>query len=88
VVRLGLRKTLFYLILPMAVTGFLSFLLFTLNHQFPLTRIWINSIPFILLIIVTWTMQRRKSILYYLAVIDGLMLIKAACGIMGVLLLN
>jgi hypothetical protein len=88
VVRLGLRKTLFYLILPMAVTGFLSFLLFTLNHQFPLTRIWINSIPFILLIIVTWSMQRRKSILYYLAVIDGLMLIKAACGIIGVLLLN
>jgi hypothetical protein len=31
-------------------------------------------------------MQRRKSILYYLAVIDGLMLIKAACGIIGVLL--
>jgi len=88
VVRLGLRKTLYYIILPMAIMGFLSFLLFTFNHHFALTRIWINSIPFILLIIVTWSMQRRKSILYYLAVIDGLMLIKAACGIIGVLVLK
>jgi 4-hydroxybenzoate polyprenyltransferase len=88
VVRLGLRKTLFYIILPMAIAGFLSFLLFTVNHHFPLIRILINSIPFIMLIIVTWSMQRRKSILYYLAVIDGLLLIKAACGIIGVLVLK
>ncbi len=88
VVRLGLRKTLFYIILPMAVAGFLSFLLFTVNNHFPLIRILINSIPFIMLLIVTWSMQRRKSILYYLAVIDGLLLIKAACGIIGVLVLK
>lgn len=88
VVRLGLRKTLFFIILPMALMGFFSYLLFTLNRHFPLIRILINSIPFILLIIVTWSMQRRKSILYYLAVIDGLMLIKATCGIIGMLLLK
>lgn len=86
VVQLGLRKTLFYIILPMSIMGFISFIGFTLYRELPLTRILINSIPFILLIIVTWSMQRRKSILYYLAVIDGLMLIKAACGIIGVLL--
>jgi 4-hydroxybenzoate polyprenyltransferase len=85
VVRLGLRKTLFYIILPLSILGFISFILFTLYRQLPLPRILINSIPFIMLIIVTWSMQRRKSILYYLAVIDGLMLIKAACGIIGVL---
>ena len=85
VVRLGLRKTLYYIILPMSLLGFLSFISFTIFRDLPLSRILINSIPFILLIIVTWSMQRRKSILYYLAVIDGLMLIKAACGIIGVL---
>lgn len=85
VVRLGLRKTLFYIILPLSILGFISFILFTLYRHLPLPRILINSIPFIMLIIVTWSMQRRKSILYYLAVIDGLMLIKAACGIIGVL---
>lgn len=85
VVRLGLRKTLFYIILPLSILGFISFILFTLYRHLPLPRILINSIPFLMLIIVTWSMQRRKSILYYLAVIDGLMLIKAACGIIGVL---
>ena len=85
VVRLGLRKTLFYIILPLSILGFISFILFTLYRHLPIPRILINSIPFIMLIIVTWSMQRRKSILYYLAVIDGLMLIKAACGIIGVL---
>lgn len=86
VVQLGLRKTLYFIIAPLSLIGFSSFLLFTLNHHFQVLRICVNSIPFILLIIVTWSMQRRKSILYYLAVIDGLMLIKAACGIIGVLL--
>lgn len=88
VVKLGLRKTLFYLILPLALLGFSSFIVFTFSRNFPVPRILVNSIPFILLLIVTWTMQRRKSILYYLAIIDGLMLVKAACGIIGMLLIK
>lgn len=88
VVRFGLRKTLFYIILPMAITSFVAFIIYTLSHHFPAERILINSVPFILLIIVAWSMQRRKSILYYLAIIDGLLLVKAACGITGVLLIK
>ncbi len=86
VVRLGLRKTLFYVIIPLALVSFISFIIFTLSRHLPLTRIFINSVPYILLITVTWSMQRRKTILYYLAIIDGLLLVKAACGILGVLL--
>ncbi|MGL1386138.1 hypothetical protein ACSTJO_00160, partial [Vibrio parahaemolyticus] len=60
------------------------FLLLTAySRGFHASRIIFNTIPFILLIIVAWSMHRRKSILYYLAVIDGLMLIKALCGIAG-----
>jgi hypothetical protein len=33
-------------------------------------------------------MHRRKSILYYLAIIDGLMLAKAVCGIIGISLIK
>ncbi len=88
VVRFGLRKTLFYVILPMALLSFISFIIFTVSRHLPLSRILVNSIPYILLITVTWSMQRRKSILYYLAIIDGLLLVKAACGILGVLLLK
>ena len=83
VVRFGLRKTLFWVILPMTIFGFTSFLRFTIYRHIGWERILINSIPFVVLIIVSWSMQRRKSILYYLAIIDGLMLLKAACGIIG-----
>ncbi len=83
VVRFGLRKTLFYIIIPLTIIGLGTFLVYGFLHQFPLMRMLINTIPFILLIIVTYHMHRRKSILYYLAIIDGLMLVKALCGITG-----
>jgi hypothetical protein len=83
VVRFGLRKTLFYIIIPLTAIGLGTFLTYGIVHEFPLFRMIINTIPFILLIIVTYHMHRRKSILYYLAIIDGLMLVKALCGITG-----
>lgn len=86
VVRIGLRKTIFYIIIPLTVLGFVSFIVFAYLLHFHMLRIVINSIPFILLIAVALSMQRRKSILYYLVVIDGLMLVKALCGIAAYLL--
>lgn len=83
VVRFGLRKTLFFIIIPLTTIGLGTFLTYGFSHHFPASRMIINTIPFILLIIVTYQMHRRKSILYYLAIIDGLMLVKALCGICG-----
>ena len=88
VVQMGLRKTIFYIIIPLTIAGFLSLIAFAYSLHFPLLRIIINSIPFILLILVAWSLQRRKSILYYLVVIDGLMLVKALCGITASLLVK
>lgn len=86
VVRTGLRYTIFRIVIPLTISGFISYIIFVVLNHFPFIRIFINSIPFILLIVVAWSLRRRKSILYYLAIIDGLMLVKAACGILGVLL--
>ena len=83
VVKIGLRKTIFNIMIPLSVIGFGSFLTYNFIHHFPPGRIIINTIPFILLIIVAYSMYQRKPILYYLAIIDGLMLIKAICGIIG-----
>ncbi len=83
VVRVGLRKTIFYIMMPLCIVGFGTFLVYTISHHFPSVRIIINAIPFILLITVAWSMHQRKSILYYLAIIDGLMLVKAICGIIS-----
>lgn len=88
VVRVGLRNTIFYIMLPLCIIGLGTFLIYTIGHHFPLGWILFNSIPFILLIMVAWSMYQRKSILYYLAIIDGLMLLKALCGITGTLFLK
>ncbi len=85
VVRIGLRKTIFYIIIPLSIVGLSTFILFATSRQFPLLRILINTIPFLLLIIVAYSLHRRKSILYYLAIIDGLLLVKSICGITAVL---
>jgi len=86
VVRVGLRKTLFYIILPLSVLGFISFELFALISHFNWVRITCNSIPFILLLMVGYSMHERRSIVYYLVIIDGIILVKAICGILGMVL--
>ena len=88
VVSYGLRKTIFYLIIPLSIIGLGTFILYGILRNFPFLRILVNTIPFILLIIVAYSLHRRKSILYYLAIIDGLMLAKAVCGIIGISLIK
>lgn len=84
VVQMGLRKTIFYIIIPLSVIGLASFIVFAVAEHFPLLRIFINVIPFVALILVAYSLHQRKNILYYLVVIDGLMLVKAVCGIAGI----
>ncbi|WP_439505879.1 hypothetical protein [Sediminibacterium sp.] len=83
VVKFGIRKTLFWIILPLSISSMTAYWLFALEQSFNLHRIIFNSIPYALLITVCLLMYQRKSILYYLAIIDGLMLAKAICGIIG-----
>jgi len=85
VVSFGLRKTIFYILIPLTVIGFASFLFFSSTHHFSAMQILINTIPFVLLLIVAYSLQQRKSIFYYLAIIDGLLLVKAICGSIAVI---
>lgn len=81
VVKAGLRKTIFMILIPLSLLGLSSFILFGIIRHFSLLKISLNVIPFLLLIMVAYSLHKRKSIFYYLIVIDGLMLIKALCGI-------
>ncbi len=85
VVKNGLRKTIFYIIVPLSLAGLGSFLLFAIVREFSLMRIILNTIPFLLMLILAYSLQKRKSILYYLALVDGLMLVKAVCGTVAIL---
>jgi hypothetical protein len=80
VVKMGLRKTIFYIIIPLCIIGLGSFVLYAVARHFHIMKILINTLPFIALISVAYSLHRRKSILYYLIIIDGLMLVKAICG--------
>lgn len=88
VVTAGLRKTLFRIIIPLTLAGLGSFLLFAWLNHFAAARVLPNIVPFILMVWVAWSLHERKSILYYLAVIDGLMMAKAICGIIGITLIK
>jgi len=85
VVNHGLRNTIFYILIPLSVAGLGSFLLYGYIRDFSVMRIILNTIPFLLMIRVAYALHRRKNILFYLILIDGLMLVKAICGSLGVL---
>src|SRR5690349_2111714 len=80
VVRIGLRKTVFYILLPLCTTGLISFVWYASAHQFPVGKIVLNLLPFLALIMVSISFRHRRSLMYYLVVVDGLMLVKALCG--------
>ncbi len=86
VVQLGLRKTIAYILFPLPVLGLLTFITYGHLHQFHTMRIILNMIPFILLLFTVYSLRKRRALMYYLVIIDGLMLVKAGCGITAMLL--
>ena len=85
VVQFGLKKTLYWLVYPMTIFSIMAYWIFAIGQEFSIFSILFNTIPYVLLITVCTFMHQRKSILYYLAIIDGLMLVKAICGITSML---
>lgn len=85
VVKAGLRNTIFYIIIPLCILGLAAFIGYAVSHNFNPVKIMLNTIPFILTIIVAYSLHNRKNIFYYLVIIDGLMLVKAVCGTIGML---
>lgn len=88
VVRYGLRRTIFNILIPLLVVGLISLGIFATYKGFGIPQVMFNILPFVLTIYVAYSMHRRKNILYYLMVIDGLILFKAICGIIGMQFVN
>jgi 4-hydroxybenzoate polyprenyltransferase len=83
VVRFGLRKTIYLILLPLIIIGLFSLVAFATARNYGVITIVINLVPFILLLMIAWSMLRPRKIMYYLIVIDGLIFLKALCGIAG-----
>lgn len=86
VVKFGIHKTIFFILIPLLAIGMLSLVAFTTYEQFPIAQVLMNLIPFVLTLVVAFSLNLKKPILYYLIVIDGLILVKACCGIAGTLI--
>lgn len=86
VVKYGYHFTLNLIILPLIFLGFLSFVIFGIWYGLPLHRILFMLIPIVCLAIFAFKLNRPKAILYYLIAIDGMILLKAICGILSVIL--
>lgn len=80
VVQRGLRTTLFRIVLPLTLLGLVTFLGYGAMHGFSLMKLLLNTVPFVALVAVIYALRKRRSILYYLVVVDGLLLVKAICG--------
>lgn len=85
VVRIGLRKTIVYILIPLPLLGLLTFLSYATLHHFHLLKMVLIMIPFFLLVAAAYSLRKRRTLLYYLIVIDGLMIVKAVFGILAML---
>lgn len=85
VVKFGLRKTIFFILIPLLLLGWLCFVVYGFLHGFSWMRIFLNTLPFLLCFAVALELKKRKSIYFYLIIIDGLMLVKALCGSLAIL---
>jgi hypothetical protein len=86
IVKAGLRKTIFLIIIPLSLVGLGTFVIYGITKHFHPLKITLNVIPFALLVIAAYSLQNRKPLMYYLILIDGLMLVKAVCGSLGMIL--
>ncbi|MCC6372224.1 MAG: hypothetical protein IT236_14565 [Bacteroidia bacterium] len=84
VVKAGLRYTIFYIIVPLTLLALAFMISIATIQQFNPWRIILNALPFLGILLVAYSLQKRKSIFYYLIIIDGLMLVKSAAGILAV----
>lgn len=82
-VRMGLGNTIVYVLVPLSLIGLFSFLAFAYFRHLSGPSIILNMLPFVCLLSVAFALQKPKSVLFYLIVIDGLLLLKAICGIAG-----
>jgi 4-hydroxybenzoate polyprenyltransferase len=77
VTLVGAERTLFHVSLPLTVLGIATFLSYATMQQLTVPRVVLVLAPFGLLVAGIVSLTKPRPILYYLVVIDGLMLAKA-----------
>jgi 4-hydroxybenzoate polyprenyltransferase len=82
-VILGVQRTIYFVIIPLLIMNLLLKTIYMMANEMLVMQIIIRDLPNIVLIWLSLQVRQRKSTLYYLAVIDGMMLVKAITGIIS-----
>ncbi len=80
VVRKGLRNVIYTIVLPLTFIGISVLSIFFTIEETKLFSIALFLVPMGLLCRVALSLAKRRPVIWYLLVIDGLMLLKALCG--------
>lgn len=88
VVRVGIQKTIYGILVPIVLIGLVSFGFFAWETRIPLLTSFFNFLPFVLTFFTILSLNKTRPLLYYLIVIDGILIFKAICGILGVWIVN
>jgi hypothetical protein len=81
VVRKGLRQVIFTIVLPLSLFGISALSIFLALRENNLMANSLFLLPMGCLCWVSLSLGKRRSVSWYLLIIDGLMLVKAICGI-------
>jgi hypothetical protein len=82
--KLGVRNTYRYVIYPVTILNIVVFFLFQRQMNFLPAQAFLQLLPYLFLIWVILTHRKPREVLYYLVAIDGLMFLKAICGIISI----
>lgn len=85
-VLFGVRNTFRFIIAPLMLFNLGVFFIFQSLQNFSPAQTIIQLIPYVLLTVIMINHRLQRSLLYYLAAVDGLVFVKAVCGITSVLI--
>jgi 1,4-dihydroxy-2-naphthoate octaprenyltransferase len=83
VVRLGVNRTVSFVIIPFIIAGVALDLYYTDSYQSHFWTSIICIIPYLVMLWLSINLLQHKSIFYYLVMIDGLLLLKAVVDVTG-----
>ena len=84
--QFGRANTIRYAVLPLALLSLLSMVVYHFYAERNYPSLIIQLIPYLFLYLLMTRFTKEKNLLFYLAGIDGLMLLKAICGIVSVII--
>jgi 4-hydroxybenzoate polyprenyltransferase len=84
----GVKNTFRFIVFPLILLNLIIFFLFQSQQSFSFLQTLVQLVPYVLLVFIIVKYRQGRTVLYYLAAVDGLVFLKAFCGITSILLIK